>query len=344
MFYTNHLAEFAGLPVIEFPLERTDQGWRQELQRVHERGENPSGPPSAASVAWRLRIDGRTESEGGEAGYFARFLAEVGADQVRALVIGDWDDSSDEGLYGAMNLLIGHADALSNLRSVYMGDMGFEECELSWIDHSDLAPLVVAFPRLEEIAVRGADGMGDDVLALHVPSHDSLRSLTIECGGLPGSTTRGVASSGLPALEHLELWLGVEHYGGSTSPEDLAPVLSGEAFPRLKYLGVRNAQRVDEWVPVLAEAPVVRRVEVLDLSLGILTDEGGRVLVDRVEAFSGLRRLDLHHHFMSEEMVERVRSAFAGVGVGTDLSYRLGIDYDEDEDDGEPRYYTAVAE
>jgi Ran GTPase-activating protein (RanGAP) involved in mRNA processing and transport len=115
-------------------------------------------------------------------------------------------------------------------------------------------------------------------------------------------------------------------------------VFAGEAFPGLRYLGVRNAEKADEWVPALAEAPVTRGVEVLDLSLGCLTDKGGQVLVDRVEAFSGLRELDLHRHFLSEGMVERVRAAFAGVEV--DLSDRL-----EPDDYGYgPRYYTAAAE
>ncbi|WP_017571784.1 STM4015 family protein [Nocardiopsis halotolerans] len=339
-----HLTEFAGLPVIEFPFKEKGRRWQQELRRLQERGENPSVPPSAASAAWRLRIlYGESQEEGEEAAYFARFLDEVDAEQVTALVIGTWGDSAQGDLCEAVELLVEHADALPNLRSLFVGDIYFEECEISWITHDDLAPLVVAFPRLEELVVRGADGMGGSVLGLHVPSHDSLRSLTVQTGGLPGRVTREVVSSGLPVLEHLELWLGVDEYSGDTVPADLAPVLSGEAFPRLRYLGVRNAEKADEWVPVLAEAPLVRRLEVLDLSLGVLTDRGGRELVDRAAAFSGLRALDLHHHFLSEEMVERVRAAFAGSGVEVDLSDRQEAEY-RDDGEGYWDYYTAAAE
>ncbi|WP_444962529.1 STM4015 family protein [Nocardiopsis sp. M1B1] len=333
------LTEFAGLPVVEFPARGT---WEERLEQIRKWGADPRDP---ASTAWRLRTSEHLHTIPEDKGtdYFARFLSEVDPGQLTALVIGEWGYASDGGLYQAVDLLVEHADALPNLRSVFFGDITFDECELSWISQPDLAPLVAAFPRLEELTVKGADGM-EGRLGLHVPSHASLRSLTLQSGGLPGRVVREVASSGLPALEHLELWLGMEEYGGSTSPQDLAPVLSGEAFPRLRYLGVRNAEKWAEWVPVLAEAPVVKHLEVLDLSLGILTDRGARGLVDRAEAFSGLRKLDLHHHFMSEEMVERVRAAFAGTGVELDLDEGRDDedeDYDEDE---EPYYYTAASE
>lgn len=339
-----NLTEFAGLPVVEFPFneETEGAGWRQELRRIQDAAEDPSVAPS---VAWKLRIGGEDSEgdEGEEAEYFARFLAEVDSGKVRALALGDWFDSGQGGLCPAVDLLVEHAHAFPNLRSVFVGDITMEECELSWICPPDLDPLLDAFPRLEELGVRGAESVMGGVLSLHVPSHGSLRSLTVQSGGLPGSVTREVATSGLPALEHLELWLGVKEYGGTTSPQDLAPVLSGEGFPKLRYLGVRNAEKLDEWIPVLAQAPVLKQLEVLDLSLGILTDQGGQVLVDRAEAFFGLRRLDLHHHYLSQEMEERVRAAFTGAGVEVDLSERLEPDdypgiYDE------PRYYTAAAE
>ncbi|WP_150252781.1 STM4015 family protein [Nocardiopsis deserti] len=333
------LSEFAGLPVVEFPASGT---WEERLERIRERGGDPRDP---ASTAWRLRTseDIRRTPEDKGPDYLARFLSEVDGERLTALVIGEWSYASDGGLYQAADLLVEHADALPNLRSLFFGDITFDECELSWISQPDLAPLVAAFPRLEELTVKGADGV-EGRLGLHVPSHDCLRSLTLQSGGLPGRVVREVASSGLPALEHLELWLGMEEYGGDTYPQDLAPVLSGEAFPRLRYLGVRNAEGADGWIMALAEAPAVKHLEVLDLSLGIFTDRGGEVLVDRAAAFFGLRRLDLHHHFLSEEMEERVRAAFAGSGVEIDLSDRLEPDQDEDEYEDELYYYTAVSE
>ncbi|MEU0236182.1 STM4015 family protein [Nocardiopsis sp. NPDC006198] len=333
------LTEYAGLPVVEFPASGT---WEERFARIREQGGDPRDP---AATAWRLRTSAgvRTPPEDECTDYLARFLSEVDTERLTALVVGEWSYANEGGMYQAADLLVEHADALPNLRSVFFGDITFDECELSWISQPDLAPLVAAFPRLEALTVKGADGM-DGRLGLHVPSHASLRSLTLQSGGLPGRVVREVASSGLSALEHLELWLGMEDYGGSTSPQDLAPVLSGEAFPRLRYLGVRNAEKWAEWVPVLAEAPVLAGLEVLDLSLGILTDQGARELVDRAGAFAGLRRLDLHHHFLGEETVERVRAAFAGSGVELDLDAGRDDDDEEYDEDEEPYYYTAASE
>ncbi|MFD3686575.1 STM4015 family protein [Nocardiopsis sp. NPDC058631] len=328
------LEEFAGLPVVDFPAGGTAE---KRLEQIRGRGGDPHAP---ASVAWRLKYNGEAHKE-----YVERFLSEVDPEQVRALVLGDWGCIEGVGPSAFLDPLIEHAGLLPNLRSVFVGDVETMECQLSWIPQGDMAPFLTAFPRLEELTVKGADGLGGK-LALHVPSHESLRSLILESGGLPGRVVCEVVSSGLPALEHLELWLGVEAYGGDTFPQDLDPVLSGEVFPRLRSLGVCNSEKVDEWIPVLAEAPVVKRLEVLDLSLGILTDVGGQALLERVDAFSGLRKLDLYHHFLSEEMVERVRAAFTGVGVEVDLAERLEPEYDEFDDPeyGEPEYYTAVSE
>lgn len=323
------LTEFAGLPVVEFPASGTDE---ERIIRARERGGDPHAP---GPVAWRLRYDREACEE-----HLARFLSVVDTERVGALVIGDWEAAAG-GQYQIARLLTEHAHALPNLRALFFGDIDGSECELSWIDQPDLAPLVAAFPRLEELAVKGADGI-DGELGLLIPSHASLRSLTLETGGLPGRVARQVASSGLPALEHLELWLGMSDYGCDTWPSDLESVLSGEVFPRLRYLGVRNAETLDGWLPALADAPVLKRLDVLDLSLGVLTDRGGQVLVDRAAAFAGLRKLDLHHHYLSEEMEERVRAAFDGSGVEVDLSDRLEPEYHGDDD--EPFYYTAASE
>ncbi|MEE2036535.1 STM4015 family protein [Nocardiopsis sp. CT-R113] len=332
-----HLTEYADLPVIEFPpSEAGDPAPYHPLPSSEELAAAVAAPESAA---WRLRID-QFEAPRDFPAYFARFVAEVDTSRVRALVIGMWGDGYDTPPTVPRDLLIAHAEAFPSLRALFFGDIVYEENEISWIQQSDLSPLAGAFPALEELTVRGTGdhAVGDSVLDLHLPEHTGLRTLTVQSGGLPGRVSRGIASSGLPALENLELWLGVDTYGGDTAPRDLAPVLSGEAFPALRYLGLRNAEGVDDWIAVLAEAPVTASLDVLDLSLGTLTDAGGRALVDAADAFRHLRRLDLHHHYLSEETAERVRAALPGVGV--DLS---DVQTPRSHD-GEAYYYTAVAE
>jgi hypothetical protein len=133
--------------------------------------------------------------------------------------------------------------------------------------------------------------------------HEALRALIIESGGLGADVVRAVASARLPNLEHLELWLGSENYGGDASAADLEPILSGVAIPKLKYLGPRNSDTADGVAASLVGAPILRRIEVLDLSLGNLIDEGALALLSS-RALAGLKRLDIHHHYVSEEVID----------------------------------------
>ncbi|PDP89320.1 hypothetical protein CQJ94_02700 [Glycomyces fuscus] len=349
MAFETHLTEFAGLPVVEY---RSPEEWAREAEKDRERAERrgrgftdpgPYPPPALAaaladpgSAAWRLSADEEPSD------HYRRFTAQVDQDRVAAVVLGDMRETFSVQCPDPLKrALLEVAPDLTGLRSLFYCDVTYEQLEVSWLELGDMAPVLDALPRLTEFAVRGTGGM-----SLHVPRHDSLRRLTLQGGGLPAGLTREVVSSGYPALEHLELWLGVENYGGDTTPEDLAPVLSGEAFPRLRSLGLRNAEHTDDWVPVLAEAPVASRLHTLDLSLGTLTDKGGQALVEAAAAFGHLKRLDLHRHYLSEEMSEQVRAAFAGTGVDVDLSGReVGSDWeDENFDYDSAGYYTAVAE
>lgn len=89
----------------------------------------------------------------------------------------------------------------------------------------------------------------------------------------------------------------------------------------------------------MAGAPVVARIERLDLSMGVLTDEGAAALLDG-QPLTHLSRLDLSHHYLSEAMSERVRAALVPHGVTVVLD-----DAQEAEDDGDRVYrYVAVAE
>ncbi|GAB2517112.1 STM4015 family protein [Nocardiopsis aegyptia] len=299
---------FAGLPVVPFPESDT---W-----------EDAPVPADAladpASAAWLLRMEEPEDFEEAElSAYLERFARSVDPSSVRALVIGNIADTDYE--FQARTVrdrLTALADRMPNLRALFFGEILQEENELSWIIQDDLAPLFAAFPGLTEFTVRGTEG-----LALAIGRHDRLRRLTVESAGLPGRVVREIAASDLPALEHLELWLGTEDHGNDTTADDLAPVLSGEAFPGLRSLGLRNTDGLDAWIPALADAPVLAKLDTLDLSLGTLTDEGARVLLD-TPAFRHLRRLDLHHHFLSEGMAARMSARFAAAGAEVDVSGR----------------------
>ncbi|MFI7532536.1 STM4015 family protein [Streptosporangium sp. NPDC049376] len=304
---------YAGLPIAHAP--GGDDGSR-EL-------------PAPEAAAWRIGVGwdgGRGEFEE----RFLRFFRVVDTTKVAALIIGNWGSAYESDSSEAVRLLTEHAERLPALRTLYLGAISREEAEISWIQQSDVTPLLTAFPLLERLEVRGGSGLG-----LSPVRHEHLKDLTVESGGLPARVVRGVAESTFPALEHLELWLGVDEYGGDATLADMAGILSGERLPALRHLGLQNSEIQDEIAAAVASAPVVARLETLALSMGALGDEGAEALLSG-QPLTHLRRLDLYHHYLTDPMVARVKEAFAGSGVEVDLS-------EQEEPDDEWRY-VAVSE
>jgi hypothetical protein len=281
--------------------------------------------PSA--VAWRVSVD----YDDGLAEFTAlldALIADVGGENITGLSIGQWGGASHS-TPAPVGLLVDKAPALPNLRALYLGDMDSEECEISWIRHGDITPLFTgAFPALEHVTVRGSDGLRLDPLKL-----PGLRTLEFESGGLPGEVARAVGESDLPALTRLELWLGTEDYGGTTTLADLADILAGTRLPALTWLGLRNSEIADEIAAAVATAPIVARLEVLDMSMGTLSNAGARALLAG-QPLTHLRTLWLDHHYLSDDMMKRVVEELPGV--------RVHLDDQQDEDEYGP--YVEVGE
>jgi hypothetical protein len=282
-----------------------------------------------------------------------RFLAKPSCSRIAGIAIGPWWDDSFGDLpssSGVVAKLVAARDRLPGLRAIYLGDITREEAEIAWIQQSDVTPLLHAFPALEHLRVRGSGPVESDPESGSVPNnrlrfraveHASLRSLIIETGCLPADVSRGVAASRLPVLEHLEVWLGDDssegcENSGDTAVEDLVPLFSGEGFPSLRSLAIRNSHISDEVAVALAGSLLLRRLEVLDLSLGTLSDRGALALLHS-GALGRLKRLDIHHHYVSEEVAD----GLLALGIDLDASGREedeGGDDDDEEDDEEDRY------
>ncbi|MFF2959267.1 STM4015 family protein [Streptomyces sp. NPDC057963] len=318
-----HPETFHGLPVLTLP---GPDGARTEPL------------PAADSVAWRLQSD--WDGDPAFPALWQHFLATVDTSCVRALLIGPWWHNDYESVAPVIELLTAHADRFPALRALFLADVVSEECELSWLVMSDITPLIEAFEQLEELTVRGCGNRieGRTSLDLRPVRHESLKKLRFESGGLPSAVVRAVGASELPALEHLELWLGVSEYGGDATVGDLAPLLSGAAFPALRHLGLQNSEIQDEIAAAVASAPVVAQLESLSLAMGTLSDEGAEALLSG-QPLTHLASLDLHHHYISASLMDRLRNLLGSDRVNGEIDEVEYWDPEEDDD-----RYVAVSE
>ena len=329
MSFEERMTEFAGLPVAAFPPGLDG--------RIRVSGDE------AAAVAWRIgndetwEADPNVESDFDE--IFDYFLTRVDSTSVRALVFGLTRREEDEpDLQEALTALSRHADRFPALRALFFGDIVRSESEVSWVGGIPIGRVLEAFPNLEVLGARGdfsVDRDAEDWRLTAKPdpvAHHNLRSLTMESGGMPSGIIAGVLASDLPNLEHLEVYLGSRHYGGNATVEDFAALLAGDLFPNLRSLGLKDSEIQDDIARALAHAPIVTRLEALDLSLGVLGDEGAAALLAG-QSLAHLKSLDLHHHYLSDAMMERLRSALPGVD----------LDLGEQNTD-KARRYIAVAE
>ncbi|MGA4538629.1 STM4015 family protein [Uniformispora flossi] len=271
---------------------------------------------AADAIAWRIRIDPWEDDELTFEDHFRYFLDSVDTTRVTALLCGCWDEELSEES-PALALLVENAAKFPNLRHLFLGDVVQEESEISWMTIGHLTPVLRAFPQLEELVVRGGDEAGDPP-ALEPLRHEGLRKLTFESGGLSARVITTLGLCEFPALESLDVWMGISEYGGDATADDLAELLSGVRLPALRHLGLMNSEIQDAVAAAVAGAPLTARLESLDLSMGTLGDEGAEALLAG-QPLTHLKRLRINHHFISDPTSERLRKTLRPLGVTVDI-------------------------
>lgn len=291
-----------------------------------------AGESLTPNTCYRISTD--WEAEESWLDQFAQFLAQPDVSQVAGLSVGFWGetDGDENGeLVRIVEAIVGAREKLPRLSALFVGDMTSEENEISWIPQADLSPLLTAYPELEHFGVRGSQQ-----LSLGNPKLARLKSLTIESGGLPAPILEEVSTAELPALEHLELYLGAANYGANSTVADLEPILyhGPEKWPKLTYLGLRDCEYGDALAEALVAeggVPVLRHIHTLDLSLGTIGDDGVRALV-ACPAIAHLATLDIHHHYASKESI----ASLTALGITVDVS--------DAQDESKYGRYVAVSE
>ncbi|WP_440223176.1 STM4015 family protein [Dokdonella sp. MW10] len=281
---------------------------------------------SSGDVVYRLRQDYDTKESQRE--LVEHFFTQIAPGSLESLIVGVWQVSHDDGPDGILDVLVERRGELAALRHLYVGDIQSEDNEMSWIIQTGYTRVLDAFPALESLRVRGGEK-----LAFEPFEHASLRELAVETGGLPTRVVEGIARSRMPALKHLELWLGDDNYGFDGDLATYVRLLEAIDPTRLEYLGLRNSQITDELAGYLAQQPWIGGLDTLDLSMGTLGDDGALALL-KSPHLGGLKHLNLAYHYVGAEY----RARLAALPLDVDVSDP------QDPDDYDGERYVAIGE
>lgn len=250
------------------------------------------------------------------------------ADKIDTLVIGAWGDAYDKTADFILEKLIEIKDKLKSVKHLFVGDMTYEESEISWIQQGNYTDFWKHFPGLESFGLRGGNQLTLGKIEL-----PNLKHMVIETGGLPGQVIDDLNKSDLPNLEYLELWLGTDEYGSTVEVSQLKPILNCK-FPKLRYLGLKNYYLANDMAMALEDAPTLEGISVLDISMGTMTDVGAKELYEN-EALLGLKHINCRHHFISNEWMDKLAEKFAEQNINLE---------DQELIEGEDYYYVEIGE
>lgn len=250
------------------------------------------------------------------------------AKKAEKLVIGYWPEPFEE-TSGILDKMIENKELFSNLKSLYVGDMDYEDCEISWIIQEDYSKFLDEFKDLEHLGVRGEQNLEFSNL-----NHSNLKSLELVTGGLPKKVIHSIADGNLPSLEKLVLYIGTEDYGFDGDITDIKYLMDNlKKFPKLKTLGLVNSEIQDEIVKLVVNHENIKELEVLDLSYGTLTDISAKIIIDNKDKLSHLKMLVIKRSFISEKYFKELSDM--GIKVDLDDYQNVEIDWDKELKDVE---------
>lgn len=260
-------------------------------------------------------------------------LADPEFQNIDKLIIGDWGGAYEDSCQALLDAIADNADKFSHITSLFVGDMDYEECEISWIIQGDYSRIWEAMPQLKEITVKGSTD-----LKLGKIKHSNLESLTIICGGLGSDVIKEIEEAELPELKKLLVYIGSENYGFDGDADTVRSLLANSDFPELEYLGIADSEIQDELTAVVLDCKYIDSITTLDLSCGTITDKGGELLLKKLPELKNLKKLDLSYNYLSDEMKEKLTAAAPAVEMD------LSDSQEADEWDGELWYNAMVTE
>jgi len=206
----------------------------------------------------------------------------------------------DRTQYQRLVLTLGEVGARA-LRTLYLGGRGDGDEFWSDADLGDLSSLWEALPRLETLVVTARFSALGPIESL------ALRRAEFRRRRPDLACLRQIVQAHWPCLEHLDVWLGTANASGLPYAE-LETLLSATRVPKLRHLGLLGAGETEALIGVLAESPLLPRLETLDLSDGTFTDAGVERLLRVRSRFAHLRAITLGNRGLSADMRARLEA------------------------------------
>ncbi len=241
------------------------------------------------------------------------------------IIIGCWGESYDNSSQAIVDSFTDNREKFQHIEKLFVGDMEYDECEVSWIEQADYSKLWDAWPQLKSLTVKGSNDLSFGKI-----NHDNLQELVIICGGLPARVIQQIADAKLPNLRKLNLYIGIEDYGFDGDISDIEKLLKADFIKNVEYLGLGDSEIQDEIVEAFFKHADLGKIKTLDFSNGTLTDKGGQILLDHAAKLKQLEKLDLTYHYLSDEMMEKLKAT----GLPVVLE-----EQQEADDDGDGGYW-----
>jgi uncharacterized protein (TIGR02996 family) len=206
--------------------------------------------------------------------------------------------------------------------------------QISWHHTGSLAPLWPRVPGLETLEIETGELEVGEPGQMVAPALERAIFIT---GGMTPSCARGIATAQMPSIQHLEIYYGDPNYGGTSTIDDVIPLLGRGDLPKLRYLGLKNSMFANEIAQHIGGAQVIETLDTLDLSLGTMTDIGAKHLAGQAKQLAHLKTLNLKRNFLTPDGIALVRELCPNVITDDqEQPYERG--------NGELRYFVSVAE
>lgn len=246
--------------------------------------------------AARAIISSVTPRQGGS--ILGAMFAHPSFARLRALELGTVRDRSSDADYRWV------VAALGDIEGASISTLRIDAAELwRWARLGDLSKLWRNHRRLRVLELNGS------LFTLGKPDLPDLLALTIRSRDLSSPDVRAIAEAAWPSMERLELWFG-DMDATDAGPEDLAPLLQARDAPALRHLALRATAFTDGLVDAMLETPLLSQLQTLDLSQGLMTDDGAAVMLSNSHAFAHLETIDVGLNYLSRDATARLGERF----------------------------------